>query len=40
MKKTYQNVEIELAILSAADVVSCSGEEFDDAQDDIFGPNS
>ena len=40
MKKTYQEIEISLVMLTATDVVTFSANEYDDTKDDIFTPNA
>ena len=39
MKKIYENVEIEMLMLSNADIVTLSENQKDDVAPDIFAPN-
>ena len=39
MKHNYEEVKLELIMLSAMDVLTLSINQKDDAADDIFGPN-
>ena len=40
MKKIYENVQIELLLLSGADIVTLSINQKDDTSEDIFAPNN
>lgn len=38
MKKTYQEIEMQVVVLTATDIVTFSPNEFDDTKEDIFVP--
>ena len=40
MKKTDQEIEISLVMLTETDVVTFSANEYDDTKDDIFMPDA
>lgn len=40
MKKIYENITIEIILMSTADIVTLSINQKDDVADDIFAPNS
>lgn len=39
MKKLYSEMQMEIIVLSVADVITSSPNIFDDVTDDIFSPN-